>query len=234
MTLAYLGYIDQARSRMDEAIVGGPPARTRLIRLAQCSCSANWTAGFISSPIDARMHAEWLALSTEHGFPFIWVGHWHSADGRWSRTGKRQEGLALLTQGLAELRATGGRTQIRPIWLVWLAEAYAMLGQTAEALNCLAEAARIDRDHRGSATTKPSCCIGCTGDLLNAAGDRSGPSGTIVRPSPLPSGRARSSFNCGRRPASPGSGATKASARKPVICSVRSTIGSPKVSMRRT
>jgi hypothetical protein len=33
---------------------------------------------------------------------------------------------------------------------------------------------------------------------------------------------------------SQGFGATRASTRKPVICSVRSTVGSPKISMRRT
>ena len=45
---------------------------------------------------------------------------------------------------------------------------------------------------------------------------------------------AQSSFSCGHRPASPGFGASRASAQKHVICLVRSTIGLQKVSMRRT
>ena len=56
--------------------------------------------------------------------------------------GQAQEGLALLTQGLAELRAAGAVLNT-PMLLTWLAEAYAMLGQPAEGRNCLAEAARI-------------------------------------------------------------------------------------------
>ena len=72
--------------------------------------------------------------------------------------GQAQEGLALLTQGLAELRATGAVVNT-PMLLTWLAEAHAMLGQPAEGLNCLAEAAQIIETTEERAT-KPSC-IGC-------------------------------------------------------------------------
>ena len=47
--------------------------------------------------------------------------------------GQAREGLALLTQGLAELRATGSRRNT-PLLFTWLAEAHAMLGQPAEEL----------------------------------------------------------------------------------------------------
>ena len=59
-----------------------------------------------------------------------------------------------------------------PMLLTWLAEAYAMLGQPAEELNCLAEAAQIvetTEERVGEAELHR-----VRGDLLNAAGDRSG------------------------------------------------------------
>src|SRR5438270_925474 len=58
-----------------------------------------------------------------------------------------------------------------PLVLTWLAEAYAMLGQQSEGLNCLAEAASIietteERVHEAELHR-------LRGDLLNATGDRS-------------------------------------------------------------
>ena len=51
---------------------------------------------------------EFLALTTEHGFPY-YLGWALAFRGRsLIALGQAQEGLALLTQGLAELRATGG------------------------------------------------------------------------------------------------------------------------------
>ncbi len=85
--------------------------------------------------------------------------------------GQAQEGLALLTQGLAELRATGAVVNT-PMLFTWLAEAHALLGQPAEARNCLAEAARIveTTDER---VDEAELLHRVPGDLLNAAGDRS-------------------------------------------------------------
>ena len=81
---------------------------------------------------------EVLVLSTEHRFPY-YLGLALAFRGR-SLVALRQthEGLASLTQGLAELRASGGIAST-PMLFTWLAEAYAMLGQRAEELNCLAE-----------------------------------------------------------------------------------------------
>ena len=73
-----------------------------------------------------------------------------------------------------------------------LAEAHAILRQPVEGLNCLAEAARIieTTDER---ITRLSC-IGCAAIFPPAIEQR--PSETIVRQSPLPSGRARGFSNC--------------------------------------
>ena len=74
---------------------------------------------------------EVLTLSTDHGFPH-YLGWALAYRGRsLTALGQAQEGLALLTQGLAELRATGGVANT-PMLFTWLAEAYAMLGQPAE------------------------------------------------------------------------------------------------------
>jgi predicted ATPase len=84
--------------------------------------------------------------------------------------GQAQEGLALLTQGLAAMRATGAVVRTS-ILLIWLAEACARLGHPDAGLNCLAEAARIveTTDERvGEAELHR-----LRGDLLNATGDRS-------------------------------------------------------------
>ena len=60
-----------------------------------------------------------------------------------------------------------------PMLLTWLAEAYAMLGQPAEARNCLAEAARIVETTE-ERVFEAELLHRVPGDLLNAAGDRSG------------------------------------------------------------
>jgi tetratricopeptide (TPR) repeat protein len=82
-----------------------------------------------SSPDEARIE-EFLALSTEGGFPFF-VG-WARAfrGGSLIGLGHAEEGLRLVTRALAELRPTGGLAGT-PTMLSWLAAAYSRLGQPA-------------------------------------------------------------------------------------------------------
>ena len=84
--------------------------------------------------------------------------------------GQAHEGVTLLTQGLEALRATGTVMNTTTV-LTRLAEAYAMVGQPSDGLNCLAEAARIIE------TTDERCYEAelhrLRGDLLNATGDPS-------------------------------------------------------------
>ena len=99
-----LGYIDQARSRMDEAL-----SLARRIRsaptLAHCSVYANALDYVTGSPL---IHAEeLLALSTEQKFP-QWLGWALAFRGHaLAARGQAQEAFALLTQALAQLRAIG-------------------------------------------------------------------------------------------------------------------------------
>jgi class 3 adenylate cyclase/tetratricopeptide (TPR) repeat protein len=167
-TLACLGYVDQARTRIDEAL-----SETRRLShvhaLHLALLSANWTDWFTRSPM-AHVE-EFLALSTEHGFPY-YLGWALAFRGRsLIALGQAQEGLELVTQGLAELRPTGS-VIYTPQLFAWLAEANAMLGRHAEARNCLAEAARIVEatDER---LFEAELLHRVPGDLLNAAGDRS-------------------------------------------------------------
>jgi tetratricopeptide (TPR) repeat protein len=169
LTLAYLGYTDQARLWMDEAL---SEARRlgHVHTLAYVLCNANWIDWLICSPL---VHIdEFLALSTEHSFPFC-LGWAFAFRGRsLIALGQAQEGLALLTQGLAELRATGGVANT-PMLFTWLAETHALLGQPAEERNCLAEVARIVETTE-ERSAEAELLYRVPGDLLNAAGDQSG------------------------------------------------------------
>jgi len=115
---------------------------------------------------------ELLALTTERKLP-QWLG-WALA---WRGTalamsGQAQEAFALLSQALAQLRATG-TMQCLPVLFAWLAYVSAMLGRPAEAWNYLAEAAQIVEasDERVFET---EVLYQASGDLLNVTGDRSG------------------------------------------------------------
>ena len=73
VTLAYLGYINQARSRMAEALLEARRLR-HAHTLAQVLVFANWIdwlAGSLGPHIE-----EVLTLSTEHGFRYYLAGHW--------------------------------------------------------------------------------------------------------------------------------------------------------------
>jgi predicted ATPase len=168
-TLAYLGYIDQARSRLNEAL-----SEARQLRLAQALAevlSIASTVDLITGSPEMQRHAdELLALSTEHGFPFFLA--WATVLSGVSLTalGQGQEGLSQITRGITGMRATGAVGGISgPLML--LAWAYTRLGQPVDGLNCLAEAAQIIKttDER-----QPEATLHLLrGDLLNAAGDPS-------------------------------------------------------------
>jgi class 3 adenylate cyclase/tetratricopeptide (TPR) repeat protein len=141
VTLAYLGYIDQAQLRLNEAL-----AEARRFKHAQTlavvlSC-ATWMESITCSPEMQRHAEELLAISTEHGFP-LHLGWAKSFLGSsLTSLGQAQEGLILITQGLTAVRATGSVANTLRAF-IWLADAHATLGQPIEGLNCLADAAHI-------------------------------------------------------------------------------------------
>jgi predicted ATPase len=117
-----------------------------------------------------RHAEELLALSTEHGLPVFLA--WATASRGLSliARGQGQEGLSLITRGIAGIRATGsvGGT---PGALLSLAWAYARLGQPVDGLNCLAEAAQIIETT--GERQREAQLHRLRGELLNATGDLS-------------------------------------------------------------
>jgi predicted ATPase len=174
--LAYLGYIDQARSRLNEAL-----SKARRLRHAQTLAEVLLMAigvEMMTDSLESQRYADELfVLSTEYGLPFYlaWAtvlkaGATALSGGGISLTALRQEVLPLVTRGIAGIRATGAVTNT-PALLGALASGYAKLGQPVDGLNCLAEATQIIE------TTDERYCEAelyrTRGDLLNAAGDPS-------------------------------------------------------------
>jgi predicted ATPase len=141
-TLAFLGHMDQARLRMDEALF---EARRlghvyTLVWVLGMICWIDKAAG---CPGQVEGHAkELVSLAGQHGFP-LWLARGLLWQG-WSSTamGRPQEGVASLEQGLSLLRKTGASIAA-PLALVWLAEAHGKLGRPQDGLDCLSEATRL-------------------------------------------------------------------------------------------
>jgi len=168
-TLAHLGFIDQARSRLNDALLEARQLKHSRT-LAEVLAIAS-TIDLITGSPEVQRHAEeLLALSTEHGFPVFLA--WATAHRGTSLTalGQGQEGLSLITRGMAGLRATGAVSGTSGL-LMMLAWAYGRLGQPVDGLNCLAEAAQIIET---TGERLPEAMLHLwRGDLLNATGDPS-------------------------------------------------------------
>jgi predicted ATPase len=166
--LTLLGFLDQARARMSEAL---SEAR-RLGHAHTLAQVLNRACEELSSPHEAQRYAEEaVALSIEHGFP-----HWlafGNANLGWALTllGQTQEGVSLMTKGLSMLRAIGSVLETLLI-LKWLADAHARLGQPIEGLDRVTEAAQIIEST--DVRIWEADVYRVRGDLLNAAGDRAG------------------------------------------------------------
>jgi predicted ATPase len=141
----------------------------RAYTLAEVLVFANWIELITCLPEMQRHTEELLALSTEHGFQ-LQLGY--ATAFRASSLimlGQAQEGLALLTKGLALIRGTGIVANT-PYAFMGLAKAYAALGQQAAGLNALAEAAQVI-DTTGMRSDEAEL-YRVRGDLVNATGDR--------------------------------------------------------------
>jgi predicted ATPase len=167
-TLMYLGLLDQAQERVNEALADAHELghiHSLVFTLGRV-CWVEWAAGLAS---DARQHStELVTLATEHGFP-LWLGFGIIHRG-WSSVGlgKTEEGLRSLTEGLSVQNATGGVTWV-PWTMTLLADAHVKLNQIADAQSCLAEAERLiaRTDERYSEAELHRV----RGDMLNAMGD---------------------------------------------------------------
>jgi class 3 adenylate cyclase/tetratricopeptide (TPR) repeat protein len=141
ITTTSLGYLDQGRARIKEAL---SEAR-RLMHahpLAAAFVFARSVELITGSLELQRCSGELMALSIEHGFPHF-LG-WATTFRGQSLTalGRAQEGLSQLKEGLSMVRATG--TVIgTPGILISIAAACASTGRPIQGLNYLAEAAQI-------------------------------------------------------------------------------------------
>jgi predicted ATPase len=114
--------------------------------LAHALCDAwyvYWAIeGLKSARKTLRSAEEVLAISNEQGFP-LWSAVGNIMRG-WclGAVGQAAEGIPLLLQGLAILRAAGCNV-LSPFFFTTLAEIYGMAGEPVEGLNRLAEAATL-------------------------------------------------------------------------------------------
>jgi predicted ATPase len=178
LTLNCLGYVDQGRARMNEAL-GYARRRGHAYTLAfvlsymawtDVLSYLAWTESATRLPHEALQHAdEAVALSTEQSFPILVANGIVFRGWVLTALGQAQEGLALLTQGLSMYRATGAVIET-PSMLTRVAEACARLGQSVEGLNCLAEAAQIIETTNERIWEADVYRV--RGDLLNATGDQ--------------------------------------------------------------
>ena len=168
--LAVMGYIDQAQSRLNEAL-SEARWRDHPHKLADLLLAASPVERVTGSPEMQQHIDELLALSTERGLPLNlgWATAYRGAS--FVALGQGQQGLALITQALTAIRATGAITGT-PDLLMMMAAAYAKLGRPGDGLNCLAEAAEIieTTDERLSEAELHRL----QGDLLHATGDFAG------------------------------------------------------------
>jgi class 3 adenylate cyclase/tetratricopeptide (TPR) repeat protein len=169
LTLAHLGYLDQAQGLVTKALAEArrlDHAYTLAFVLGIGSW-AQWPAR--SAQTAQRQARELTAVANERGFPF-WAA-WGTVHHGWSLTelGQAEEGRNLLAEGFSVLHSTG---QLHSFpWIhILLAEADAKLGQPAEGLSHLADAMRLIEmtDERIAEAEAHRL----RGDLLNVTGDQ--------------------------------------------------------------
>jgi predicted ATPase len=143
-TMLFLGYVDQALARRDEALAearqGSPFSLASVLANAWFGDRA--IEGAKSAQKTLRSAEEMLAISREHGFPW-WLGIGTVMRG-WclGSTGLVAEGIPLIREGLAIFLDTGARMAM-PHFLTILAEVYGMAAAPEEGLKQLQEAAKL-------------------------------------------------------------------------------------------
>jgi tetratricopeptide (TPR) repeat protein len=141
--LALLGYLDQARSRNEMAVVEA--RRLSHAPTLANALSVSWRLGWLVrfDPATLLEYAdELLAFTADYGLPY-----WHSISLVWrgwslAALGRTDEGIALMTDALSRLGELGAAIY-RPRILTLLAEAHAMAGQPQAGLARLDELERL-------------------------------------------------------------------------------------------
>lgn len=134
-----LGYPDQAVQHSREALALAQEVH-HPFSLALAQAYAAMLQQFRREPSTANKHAEIaLTVCTEQGFAYYLAWATIIQGGVVAETGRREEGIAQMQQGLTTLQATGGGLRI-PYYLALLAEAYGNHGEPGEGLHVLADA----------------------------------------------------------------------------------------------
>ncbi len=171
VVLTHLGYIEQGRARMNEAISEARRLQ-QAYTLSFALCWAGWMETVTNSALEVqRLAEELIALANEHGFPWMLAaGLMHYG---WSlgALGQPDQGASELTKGVALYRAIGAVSS-RPFFLARLAETYAKLARPLDGLNCFGEAAQIleTTDERMNEADVHRT----RGELLSVTGDQVG------------------------------------------------------------
>jgi hypothetical protein len=106
VTLAYLGYIDQARSRLNEAFQESRRLKNAH-KLSSMLLNGYWIASITCSPEVMKRYAEeLLTVSTEYGFSFHLGCATIFRGSSLTAVGQAQEGLSQLEEGLSMVRAS--------------------------------------------------------------------------------------------------------------------------------
>jgi class 3 adenylate cyclase/tetratricopeptide (TPR) repeat protein len=143
--LLCLGYVDQARSRTNEALAKGRQISPYNLVFTQIHswCGIDWaTAEEKSARTFLRSADELLAISNEQGFS-VWAVIGNIIRG-WclGQLGQAADGIPLVVKGISMARTTGVNL-LMPFWLTTLAQTYQRSGQPQEGLNRIAEAIKI-------------------------------------------------------------------------------------------
>jgi predicted ATPase len=145
-TVWLLGYPDQARARVHEAL-----ALAHELSHAYSLAFARYWVAYVSQfcrDVQAvhEQAAACVTLATEQGFPF-WVAFGTIMRG-WALAmqGEGEEGLAQVRRGIAAQRAAGGVLWVSYSYTL-LAEVCAHLGRTEDGLQALAEAHTLMEQH---------------------------------------------------------------------------------------
>ena len=138
-TLWCLGYPDQSLAKSHEALaLARQMAHHFTLAVALCHCALLHQLRREVQPTEELSEAL-MALSTEQGFAY-WPGVATVMKG-WvlAERGQGEAGIAELRSAMATIRAIGTAAEL-PWYLALLAGAHAIVGQTAEGLDAIAEA----------------------------------------------------------------------------------------------
>jgi tetratricopeptide (TPR) repeat protein len=140
--LGYLGYPEQARGKMEQALKLAQTIEHPITLASALHCAAEVHRQRGEAQASLECAEREFDLSGEQGFP-LWFALAQIYRG-WAlaRLGHHVEALATIPKGIADHRATGAEMAV-PIFLGLLAEAYDQAGKTDEGLHVLEEAIAI-------------------------------------------------------------------------------------------